>query len=226
MTKLSLVPYVADATCVYLIDAPANAKISIPVAGADFRAIPVNASTSPGGLWTMIAQQWLGCKTQYICFMPPMFENSPDRFKRQIEFMQRNDLAASFGHTLSKNEKGNDVAWLEYADFHVDMIGSNTVPLESLLIDRRKFLDAGGFDHLLSGSYDPVRYITTMIACAGRVMRLDEYLVEKHPGAQDSMTNARLVADMDPDFLDMFKRWRMDKWIARAKQHYKTMRWS
>jgi hypothetical protein len=202
---------------------PNRAKINFD--NADLHI--VNTETSlQGGVWLAIANIWLAARTKYVCYLPPFYGSLPGRFNAQIDFMEHHDLAGCYTDIKLIDPDNNEISLCTFTAFDADMIGTPAIPNESLLINRKKFLDTGGFDTMIAGCYDPVRYITTMTACAGRIMHLNKHLVSLSVDSNGSTLGLqRDLSYRDEDFHDIHKRFRMDKWITRARTHYKSMRW-
>lgn len=181
--------------------------------------------SDPGGLWLAVAQKWLASNCTYICLLPPGYDNVTGRFKKQIQFMREKGLAASYSNVAHINEDGTEYRWDNYSPFNVNMIGTNVIPVETLLINRQKLINCGGFDYMLAGSYSPLRYLSTMVSCAGEVDWIDEYLVHASQDAIDPFSNETMLSWKTEDSSNMFRRLKLDKWVLRAKQSFKSKRW-
>lgn len=215
-----------NVTAVHVIQVDQNLPRPRPESDNADLHIVSSAMSAQGGIWLAIANIWLASRTKFVCYLPPFHGSVPGRFKAQIDFMETHDLAASYTDVILLDEAKNERGLLSYSDFDVEMIGTTSIPTESMLIDRQKFLDVGGFDAVMSGCFDPIRYLTTMTACAGRVMHLPKPLVSLSAEIKSPIVAAtKDISYKDIDFHDMHKRFRLDRWISRARSHYRSMRW-
>lgn len=179
-----------------------------------------------GGLWMGIVNIWLKSKTDYVCYLPYGYSSSEDRFKIQIEeFNKDKDLSACYSDVsyFRKGQK-SPYKWEDYCSFESDMIGTDAIPLESILIDRKKFLNAGGFDYALSGSKAPHQYLSTMLACSGRIKHIKGYLVNCNIDKNDPLLRSDLFWQ-DEETKGMWERLNIDRFTMRARKFYKEMRW-
>lgn len=216
-------------TCVYIINNEMmnQERFTINTDGSDHVCAYTDMSTDDaGGLWLAIAKKWLASNADYICYMPPFFDNVNGRFRAQIDFMKQNDLAASYGDVAFLNETGNEYSWEQYPEFSAEMIGAPVIPTETLLIDRNKFISVGGFDYMIAGSYNPIAYIMTMCAVAGRIMKLpNRTLVHAKHNASDPMTRERELSWLTTEGQNMWDRLKINKFVMQARKMYRDRRW-
>lgn len=214
-----------NVTAVHIISPEQNDRINITSGGADVKFVNYFSERN-GGIWVDIAQLWLEARTKYVCYVPPHHGSSASRFKEQISFMELHDLAASYCDISITDASNSTVGALTYPDFSLDMVGTSYLPVETMLIDRQKFMEAGGFDYFMAGCFDPVKYIGTMLACSGRIMHLKKELVT----ISSSVPSVKILAEKEfsfrsQDFHDIQKRFDLDRWVSKARAYYRNMKW-
>lgn len=214
-----------NVTAVHVVSPEQGFKPKISPDSADVKVIS-SSSDRNGGIWVDIAQLWLAARTRYVCYVPPYHASVTGRFKEQTAFMELHDLAASYCDIAIVDVESKPCGSVSYPDFTVDMVGTPYMPMETMLIDRNKFLESGGFDYFMAGCFDPVRYIGTMLACSGRIMHLKKELV----AIDSSIPSIKIVAEREfsfksEDFRDMQRRFGMDRWVSKARSYYRSMKW-
>jgi len=175
----------------------------------------------PGGRLLTILMLWLESDAKYLCYARPTSLPEEGRLRNQIEFMQAFDLSACYGEVLAERPTGSKI--VSPQDFSYRMIGLSSIPTESMLIDKEKFMEAGGFDHALSAGYRPEQFIIAFSALGGNLKLLPQILMvdtdPDNPYLQDTL-NSYYVDDKGVG-AEMWRRIRFDSFVSRTREFYK-----
>lgn len=173
-----------------------------------------------------ILETWFSSDCQYVGWLSPFNQMEPGRLARQTALLDLKGLSAVYGDTTVYGELGRSSHLLEARDFSPSMIGISSFSTETMLVDKMKFMEAGGFDHVLAACYKPKIYLVTMAALAGRIERLPGPAVRDfashYPSFEDTdiLPSPKSISDeLKPsDSRSLWTRIRFETFVIRAKK--------
>lgn len=188
-------------------------------------AVKIDPSNIGGGLLT-VTNDWVKINADIVGFLPFGFIRSEGAIRRQIDHMLQKDLVACYGDVAEVSAPGKPLYWEAYREFNPDMIGVESVPIETFLFDFKKFKAAQGLYNVIPGSYRPNSYLVTVMATVGRIGRIDEVVVERLSSVNSpSYQNDGIMAWDSEESAPLWTLFRFDRFVRQAKSHYSSMGW-
>lgn len=176
--------------------------------------------TFPGFLFNEISIIWMKSECDYVMYLPSTCYLPDNKLSEQIKFMEDNRLCASYSNLERVTYLGEPLNMIAVKEFSYNMIGTNCIPTEGVLIDRKMFIESGGLDYAFSGVYKPNTYLTTMLSLAGKV--------QKFSGYNTYYLNDIGILEEDAKNLwknestkRMFERLNFDRFVIKAREYYK-----
>lgn len=187
--------------------------------------IPCSPEDSGGSFYAM-AQAWLRSKARFGCAITTGSFLPPSRVDAQVTTCLTEDLSACYGDVIEVASGGRQMAREEYRPFSAEMIGLETIPVDVLMFDLQKFRAAGGFDYMLAGSHKPDAYLVAMAACAGRIAKVDQVVLNRIlGGGRYGPGGSNPWAWTAGESQDFWTRFQLEKFIRQAREHYAERGW-
>jgi len=180
-----------------------------------------------GGAFLGMTRAWLQSGADFVGYLTTGSVMALGRLETQVDFMNAQDLVASYTDIDEVTSSGEVLSREVFRDFGPEMIGIECLNTESMLIDRKKFQEAGGFDYLMAGSYRPEVYLVTMAAIAGRISRFPAALHRRvfgrcHRGPGGSSA----IEWVSHDAQAFWQRFQLERFVRQAREHYKSQGWN
>ena len=180
----------------------------------------------PGGAFYPVMQEWMRKPSDYMGYITTGSRLPVNRLQHQIAYMEFDKLSGCYGDICTISSRGEPTTWEEYPNFKAEMIGVDCIDTRTLILNKKMFLNAGGFDHVMAGSNRPDTYLLTMAALGGKVQRLSKVLLEKFLGEKQWGPNGGdLLAWHSVESSDFWHRFEFEKFVRLARDHYRTNGW-
>lgn len=180
----------------------------------------------PGAIHWPVFHTWLVTKCPYITYIFSDDRSRAPRLAAQLRAMKEKGFAATFANTTLLDVDGYPSRTVKpkTGDFSFGGIPAYT---ETLVIDRKKFVEAGGLDYPIHVAAQAEAWIWAAAGAAGRIayVDVDGFQFRKHPGtltndAKNKYAEATAVTEfLEEDHWELWKRVtpRFFELVARAE---------
>lgn len=166
-----------------------------------------------------ILETWMASRASHLTWQPAGSTRPEGALREQLRSHTAGPLTASYGSLVSVRD-GFEMHFAP-RDFDPDMVGLNCYPVETLVVERGPFLQAGGFDNPFAAAYRPNVYLSTMAALSGRVGRIDRVLL-RTPDDPVLVDQRDIPSAPDVTGREMWRRMRFDHFVRRARQYARS----